>query len=52
MAVHRIEMTERTRAQIADKNGVVSKKRKGKDGHSKKCRSLMVCQKYPLTGSV
>lgn len=50
MAVHRIPMTDRTREQIVANNAVPSKARKGKDGHSPKCRSFMVCQKYPLTG--
>lgn len=48
MATHRIEMTGKTRNQIAANNGNVSTARKGKDGHSKKNRTLLGDQKYPI----
>ena len=50
MAIHRIAMTERTREQLIAANAVVSKKRKGKHGHSVKCRTMLGVQKYPLVG--
>jgi hypothetical protein len=50
MATHRIKMTEKTRDQIKAAGAAVSTARKGKHGHSVKCRSLLAVQKYPLTG--
>lgn len=48
MAVHRIPMTDRTREQFFAANAHVSKARKGKTGHSAKCRTLLCDQKYPI----
>lgn len=50
--IHRVQMTEHTRQQIVANNGVISKKRKGKDGHSAKNRHLETCQKYPVAGRI
>lgn len=48
MATIKIKMTERTRQELAANNALVSTARKGKHGHSPKCRTLLGDQKYPL----
>lgn len=49
--IRRVAMTERTRQDLERNNALVSTAPKGKTGHSKKCRTFLADQKYPIVPS-